>query len=269
VPSTAKGRTLTADAITLALASDTERFAAAIDGGSFKALGDASLLISGIPIAFLNGVITVRTSVTRKDVATLLDEVAARGLPYSLQIRPGCAAELLDLVHDRGMVMEDVPTPLMALARGSAALATAAAHSRLSIRTLDRKEWRLLASISADGFEEPVEMFERFIPPAAWAIPGFRAYLGTVDGEPVTTALGSTDGDYVGIFDVATPARHRGRGYGAAITARAALDGFESGASIAYLQSSVMGLKVYEKLGFRTLETWSVWMTPSNAPSHS
>lgn len=258
----ARGRALTADEITSALVSDTERFAAAIDGASSRVLGDASLFISGIPIASLNGVTTVRTSVTRKDVATLLDEVAASGLPHSLQIRPGCAAGLLDLGRARGMVMEDVPTPLMAVQRGTAALAKAAEHPRLSIRTLDRKASRLLATVSAEGFEEPVEMFERFITPAAWGITGFRAYIGSVDGEPVTTAIASTYGDYVGIFNVATPARHRGRGYGAAITARAVLDGFQSGASVAYLQSSAMGLKVYERLGFRTLETWSVWLTP-------
>ena len=167
------------------------------------------------------------------------------------------------------MVIEDVPTPLMAVERGTAALAKAAEHPGLSIQTLDRSEWRLLARLSAEGFEEPVEMFERFVPPAAWGIPGFRAYIGSVDGEPVTTALGSTYGACVGIFNVATPARHRGRGYGAAITARAVVDGFESGASVAYLQSSAMGLKVYERLGFHTLETWSVWLTPPSAPSRS
>jgi hypothetical protein len=33
-------------------------------------------------------------------------------------------------------------------------------------------------------------------------------------------------------------------------------------ASLAYLQSSAMGLRVYEMLGFRTVEDWSVWMSP-------
>ena len=43
---------------------------------------------------------------------------------------------------------------------------------------------------------------------------------------------------------------------------RAVLDGFNAGASVAYPQSSPMGLRVYERLGFQTLETWSVWITP-------
>jgi predicted GNAT family acetyltransferase len=87
-----------------------------------------------------------------------------------------------------------------------------------------------------------------------------------VDGVPVTTALSSAFGDYVGIFNVATPSRHRRRGYGAAITARAVLDGFEGGASFAYLQASAIGLKVYEQLGFQTLEVWRTWVS---APSRS
>jgi predicted GNAT family acetyltransferase len=76
-----------------------------------------------------------------------------------------------------------------------------------------------------------------------------------------STALGVTDGDHVGIFNVATPPAHRGKGYGAAITAWAVGDGFQNGASVAFLQSSPMGFRVYERLGFRTVEDWSVWIS--------
>ena len=64
-----------------------------------------------------------------------------------------------------------------------------------------------------------------------------------------------TDG-HVGVFNIATPPEHRGRGYGRAVTARVVADGVRAGARTAYLQASPMGLGVYQRMGFRTGETW-------------
>jgi predicted GNAT family acetyltransferase len=100
----------------------------------------------------------------------------------------------------------------------------------------------------------------RLLPPVVLNLDGMRAYVGEVDGEVVTTALGMTRADNVGIFNVATPPEHRRRGYGAAVTARAAADGFAAGATWAWLQSSTAGYHVYEAIGFRTLERWLCWV---------
>ena len=252
---------LTADGVTLALISGGPRMVSAIGEGAFIEMrGDASLLITGLPVANLNGVLTVRTSATRADVAHLLDIAAQTGFPHRLSIRPGCSDEVTDLAKERGLV-EDEPVPLMAMPRDMILLDEAVRRPGLSIHRLRPEESAIHVSIAAQGFEAPVEIFERLVPSAALAWPGVHAYVGTVDGEAVTTAMGSTNGDYVGIFAVATLTQHRGLGYGAAITAHTVLDGFKSGASFAYLQSSAMGLKVYERLGFRTLERWSVWVT--------
>jgi predicted acetyltransferase len=64
----------------------------------------------------------------------------------------------------------------------------------------------------------------------------------------------------VGIFNVATPARHRGRGFGCAVTARAVAEGASRGAAWSWLQSSPLGVSVYERLGFEVLEEWVCWL---------
>lgn len=93
-------------------------------------------------------------------------------------------------------------------------------------------------------------------------LPGLRMYVGTVDEVPVTTALSvPTSGDSVGIFNVATPPAHRGHGYGAAVTAAAIADGMAAGARWSWLQSSPEGVGVYERLGFRTVESWAMWVS--------
>jgi ribosomal protein S18 acetylase RimI-like enzyme len=249
-----------ADAITDALVQDGDRLATTIDGAFTQSSGDAGLLITGVAFPTLNGVLTVRTTAKADDVNRLLDVAARQGLPHSLLMRPGCSAGLVELVKARGFV-EDESIPLMAMERDLERVREAASRPDLEIRLLEPNEAGLHAAIGAEGFDAPLEAFERLIAPAALRLPGFRAYVGFAEGEPVTTAVGSTIGDYVGIFDVATPERYRGRGYGSAVTAHAALDGFESGAAYAYLQSSPMGFKIYERLGFETLEVWSVWVS--------
>jgi N-acetylglutamate synthase len=255
-----------ADAVTDALVQDGDRLVTTIDGAFTQSSGDAGLMITRVAFPTLNGVLTIRSTAKAEDVDRLLDVAADQGLPHSLLLRPGCSPELVELVKARGFV-EDESIPLMAMERDVESIREAANHPDITIRQLDPEEAGLHALIGAEGFEAPREAFERLVSPAALRLSGFRAYVGLADGEAVTTAVGSTTGKYVGIFDVATPDRHRGRGYGRAVTARAALDGFESGAAYAYLQSSPMGFKVYERLGFRTLETWSVWV--SGSPSHS
>jgi GNAT superfamily N-acetyltransferase len=254
---------ITADRVTSALSSDVADLVAAIgDRALVRTAGEAELLITGLALAQMNGVLTLRASAAADDVRALLDFNALKNLPHSVQIRPGCSGDIAEVAKRRGMVEEE-PVPLMAMEPPLELLHEIANHPQLSIRTLNPGEAAIHTAIAAEGFGAPPELFAAMVSPALLARPGYRAYVGTVDGQPVATAMAFTSGDHVGIFDVATPPRHRARGYGAALTARAALDGFKAGASYAYLQSSAMGLSVYERLGFRILETWSMWITAS------
>jgi GNAT superfamily N-acetyltransferase len=131
----------------------------------------------------------------------------------------------------------------------------------LVIRELLPEEAPLHARVAAAGFEVPAEMFLQLMTSTVLAMPGVRCYMGEAGGQPVTTGLGVTLGSNVAIFNIATPPEHRRRGYGAAVTARAVADGLAWGAQWSWLQSSVGGHKVYERLGFRTIEAWPCWAT--------
>jgi GNAT superfamily N-acetyltransferase len=152
---------------------------------------------------------------------------------------------------------EDIP--LMAL-EDPHQLDAAQSVSGLTIRELSPSEAHLHARLAAAGFEAPAEMFLQLMTPALLAAAGVRCYLGEAGGQPVTTGLGVTLGSYTGIFNIATPPEQRRRGYAAAITARAVADGLAAGASWSWLQASTPGYKVYERLGFRTVEKWPCWL---------
>ena len=253
---------VTGDRVTAALVAAMEQMVNGIGGGAFlRRQGDAAILVSGVPFATMNGVLIMRTTASAREIGDLLDDPALQSIVHSVQMRPNCPPEVADLVAGRGMHEEET-IPLMALATPSGMLETAAGLDSMTIRTLDPAEARLHGAMAADAFGVPVEVFDTFAKPQVLGEPGVRTYVGSVAGVDVTTALSVRGGDYVGIFDVATPSAHRGHGYGSAITARATLDGFASGASFAFLQSSELGFGAYERLGFRTLEEWPVWVSP-------
>jgi GNAT superfamily N-acetyltransferase len=144
---------------------------------------------------------------------------------------------------------------------GSGALETAQQVDGLEIRELAPEAVHEHVTIGASGFGAPEELFSQLATSALLRLPGVRCYVGEVDGEPVTTGIGLTLYPFVAIFSIATPPAYRGQGYAGAVTARAVADGLSDGAEWAWLQSSPAGYPVYARLGFKTVERWSSWVS--------
>ncbi len=126
----------------------------------------------------------------------------------------------------------------------------------------DEASLAVARSVAEAGFEVPAGTMAPLYTQAVIDVPGVTYYLGYAGGTPVSTALGFVHGDTVGIFNVGTPPEHRRRGYGAAITLRAAHDGFARGADLAWLQASQAGEPVYRRLGFRAVSTYTLYSRP-------
>lgn len=78
-------------------------------------------------------------------------------------------------------------------------------------------------------------------------------YLGLLNGTPVAGAALHLAAGVAGIYAVGTLPEARGQGIGAAITLKPYLDARARGYNVGILQSSSMGYKVYQRLGFRKL----------------
>ena len=196
---------LEADDAARALVETWQRLMTAIPDGWIQRESGAVAGVTGVPAPMLNGVWPDDGVPEEGVVAALLSRVAATGLPYCLQLRPGSDAALAELAAARGMELGH-PIPLMVL-DDAAVLDAAQQVDSLDIRELASDEARAHAVTAAAGFEVPVEIFLRFATAEVFSECGVRGYLGEVRGEPVTTGLGITIGRRVGLFNIAHASR--------------------------------------------------------------
>jgi len=247
-----------ADAAASAFASSWQHLVGAMPGWARRE-GGVLAAVSGVALPNCNGVWAEQVDPDEVLVAALLSQVAEAGLPYCLQLRPGAGLALTNLPVARRMTPE-AQVPLMLL-EGPGALEAAQQVDGLAIRELAPEAAQEHVTIAARGFGAPEELMAQLATPAVLGMPGVRCYVGEVDGEPVTTGVGLTLLPFVGIFSIATPPPYRGQGYAGAVTARAVADGLAGGAEWAWLQSSPAGYPVYTRLGFKTVERWSSWVS--------
>jgi ribosomal protein S18 acetylase RimI-like enzyme len=80
--------------------------------------------------------------------------------------------------------------------------------------------------------------------------PGTKWVIAYDGARPVGVACGYVFGETGGVYYVATPPEHRGRGIAAAATGWITNALFDDGVEVVTLQSSSAGLSVYERLGF-------------------
>jgi GNAT superfamily N-acetyltransferase len=83
-----------------------------------------------------------------------------------------------------------------------------------------------------------------------------RLWIGFVGEQPVSVAAAYESVEVVGVHMVATMPDARGRGYGAAVTWQATLS---NPRLPAMLQASDQGRPVYERMGYTTVASMSLW----------
>ncbi|HYO61245.1 MAG TPA: GNAT family N-acetyltransferase [Actinomycetota bacterium] len=230
----------------------------AIPGAWVDERDGAAAVVTGIPGWGRNGVWTTRRDVAPEILDELLGRVAEADVPHSLQLREGAPAELIGIARRHGLVF-DADEPVMVL-DDPAPLASFAGVDGFAVRRLGPHEGALHARVAAPSFDERVEVFEAAASPEILSVPGIRCFAGEAGGEVVSTAMAVTHLGVTAVFGVATSPPHRGRGYGAAVTAHALLDGFGAGAGWAWLQADPDATSLYERLGFRAVETCAIWV---------
>src|SRR5271154_399235 len=132
----------------------------------------------------------------------------------------------------------------------------------LDIRTVGDPETRAaFAEIMSIAFEIPhsvstaVDGSER-----AWA-GTLNGYIGYANGKAVTTAATTITDDAIGLYSVATLPQHRREGYAEAIMRQVIDEAYQNrGVRRTVLQSTSSGLALYQRMGYRTITNFDVYI---------
>lgn len=220
-------------------------------GGEVADVGTMTLVATGLPLAFFNGAF-LRATTDQPDhlVAAATEFFGERKVPWLLWVRDGVSPATLEAGRSAGLRDVGGPPamgllPIPPAPPLPAGLTIEIATSEATLRDH--------ASMLRDGFGMPQEVVDRMIRPALLEEPNLAALVGRIDGEPVSCSLLGVTGRTAGVYNVATPARLRGKGYGEALTWAAVAEGARRSCSHAVLQASDSGYPIYRRMGFADL----------------
>ena len=254
----------TADLARLDLDNEIELWAAGVSFSADGASGredDVAWFASGLAVPFFNQVVATGGAADPAALGRAVGCLRARDVPFQVRLRAGIDDAAVPALAALGLHEDpDEAYPALALHPIPDDVAPTGPTDLEIRRAVDAAGLEDHLAVMSPGFGLPIEIARGLIPIETLGLPGIGLYVGYVDGRPVATSMGYTSGSTIGVYNVATLKDARRRGYGAAVTRHAVADGVARGATVAILQSSNMGLPVYEAIGFREVLAFRVFV---------
>ncbi|MDQ1709779.1 MAG: hypothetical protein QOG49_1164 [Frankiaceae bacterium] len=191
------------------------------------------------------------------------DFYAARQLPMSVQVTPTAEPRGLDReLGTRGYVVTRAPRSVQVAPLDSMTAMAGGARVHVDAALSDRW-YAVVAQVNPSfaGHESAARALLGGVrQPTAYAVVA-------VDGVPAAAGRGVLDGDWLGVFNMATLPAYRRQGCAAAILSALAAWAAGAGATRAYLQTEADGEaapRLYAKAGFEHCYEYAFWGEPKN-----
>ena len=229
-----------------------------VEGGENVEVEDLLVSLSNLPAPELNGTRVIREPADPAASIEAAREVyRSRGHPFfGIEIEVGRHPAVDAAVRAVGLRRVEA-WPTMAVPHD--AIPAATDPDGVEIRRATTSDLEAIRAVETATFGTPADIAKRFVGERMLEDERVRILVAWVDGEPVGEATGYLADGTVGIFGVGVVEGARRRGIGAALTARVAT-AFGDRADLVWLQPSDMARAMYERLGFRRVSDWEVWV---------
>jgi len=229
--------------------------------------GGVALIVSGLPARIFNQIFIESAQAEGAALETAVATAQQRGDRFVVNLRVGADDRFIALTRQLGLVpITETPwLPGMALYPIPLDEPRLPNHEIIRVTRDDQLEDHIGVTIA--GFEMPESMVREIITPAMIRRPDVMLFTGYAHGRPVSTGVGVRTGNTIGLYNIATVPGARGKGYGAAISRRVAVEGLKAGCTVAVLQASDMGYPVYQRIGYRTVVEYMGYVMPRPTPA--
>ena len=226
-----------------------------VPGAAISQDGGVGVFATGLPHPFFNQVVTDEGA-TETELTGAVDAIRRRGTRFYVVLRQPQDERFEDLPRRVGLTHEADALPGMATDQMPE---PRPGPEELRIHVVADAAALEDHATALAGFGLPADLVRAFLGDELWLLPDTTTYVGYVGGEPVVSGFSFRTGRAIGVYSIATLAAARRRGYGEAMTRRILTDGVASGCDVGVLQASSMGRPIYERLGFRVVQSYEVY----------
>jgi ribosomal protein S18 acetylase RimI-like enzyme len=249
------GRRRALAATNLIAAFDLVRVHSADDRAETRRFGVVTAVRTGIDHAFYNPVLALGAGVEPGDVLAAVEWIESAGLPTSVQVAESLHGDAAAELHRAGFVANPDAEPIMVMDPVGTAPPWPPGVTVRSGGGELAEAWHAAAAWGDLG--------RRVFPASFMAHPAVRVAIGQLDGKDVAHAAAIRSGETIGIYAVGTREAARRRGLGRAVTWAVIEAGMAAWAGTqAVLQSSAMGLALYESMGFVEIDRYVEYARP-------
>lgn len=211
--------------------------------------------LTGVPFPGFNRIVRARFEADDIDakIEAALAPFRSRGLPMLWHIGPSTQpSNLRERLLARGL-RRTAEEPGMATDLSRLETNQPLPPGLRIERVQDTERLEIWGQITGRAFDFSGELGDAFfkIEASLAEYPARRLYLGSVEGEPVATALLFLGAGAAGIYGVGTIPEARRQGIGRAMTVVPLLEARDMGYRIGVLHASPMGEGIYRRLGFQ------------------
>jgi GNAT superfamily N-acetyltransferase len=128
---------------------------------------------------------------------------------------------------------------------------------------VDRQSFGSIVGATFAEDEAEADAYRRSMLASGLYVDGMTGVLASVDGTDAACAMVGVVGPAATVGFVATLPPFRRRGLGELVTAAVTNAALDLGAKLVTLQASEMGRPIYERMGYESISTQSVWTPPT------